>query len=93
VGEEGNGATQSAPFVKGVELELFILLNGLSTQGGVLHYCSPIMGIKHERFENSGRVLGQHPGLFSLDCKGCLGGRRKPTPYTCCHQDTFLVAS
>ena len=51
VGEEGNGATQSAPFVKGVELELFILLNGLSTQGGVLHYCSPIMGIKHEIWE------------------------------------------
>ena len=34
--------------------------------------------IWHERFENSGSVLGQHPGLFSLDCRGYTEGKVYP---------------
>ena len=34
----------------------------------------------HERFENGGNVLGRHPVLFSLECRGYIGGRRSPTP-------------
>ena len=36
--------------------------------------------IGHERFENSGSVLGRHLGFCSLDYRGYRGGRRSFTP-------------
>ena len=45
------------------------------------------VGIGHERFENSGSVLGQHPG------RGYTGSRRSLTLQTRCHRHTLLVAS
>ena len=38
------------------------------------------VGIGHEMYQNSGIVLCQHPGRFSLDCRGYRRSRRSPAP-------------
>ena len=37
------------------------------------------VGIGHERLENSGSILGWHPGIFILNCRGYTGCRRSYT--------------
>ena len=42
------------------------------------------MGIGQERLDNSGSVLGRHPGLFNLDCRGSKEtGEFQDVEYTC----------
>ena len=47
------------------------------------------VGNGRKGFANSGSIFHQHPGLFSIDWRGCTEGRRRPTPQTRCHPDNL----